>query len=69
MTREEYDLGGWLILGYYVTDSGEQRAYWAQTYAGIERAAQARRSRITAARNRREQDDEWSNHIARMVDE
>lgn len=68
ITEAEYDKWDYRLMAEYTNDQGRPVQIFAVTYAGIQRASEDRRNRIVAARTRRESDDEWSNHIARMVE-
>lgn len=63
MTREDYEVWDWRVLGTYVTDDGKSVQAWGVTYAGIEAANRRTRERKVAARVRREADDEYSNQL------
>ena len=73
MTEEEYRVTGWHSRGSHTTDSGTTEQHWIAPMTGhiawgrLER--QRREQRIAGAVARREADDEWSDHIASLVEE
>ena len=72
MEQEQYDTELWHIVKSYERDDGSTGHYWSARLSGLQRysrlVAERRERRITASRTRREADDEWSSHVASLLD-
>jgi hypothetical protein len=73
MTEDEYREGGWHSRGTYTTALGTEEHEWVAPLDRLQEAGrrehQRRERRIAEARTRREADDEWSAHVASMIEE
>lgn len=73
MDREQYDTESWRIVKTYERDDGSRGAYWSAPLDGLQRwgrlCHERREASKRAWRERQEADDEWSNHVATLIEE